>query len=81
MTAATDIPAEVLQQWQQLHGAEARRIDAGLINDTFKVSAVDGTQFILQRVHPVFKPDVTTDIQAISDQLKWEGMTTQSVVP
>jgi len=50
-------------------------LGAGLINQTY---AVDGPQgrFVLQRLHPVFRPEVNLDIDAVTDHLAARGLLT-----
>ncbi len=45
----------------------------GLINQSFAVSAEDGGEYVLQRVHPVFAPEVHENIVAVSEQLRRRG--------
>lgn len=50
----------------------AAPLSGGLINVSFAVTAADG-EFVLQRVHPVFAPEVHDNIVAVSEQLRRRG--------
>ena len=52
--------------------------DAGLINDTFIVG--NPPCGVLQRVNPIFGPDVHLDIEAITQHLEDAGLTTPRLV-
>lgn len=47
----------------------------GLINDTFAVASPQGA-FVLQRVHPVFAPEIHLDILAVTEHLARRGLLT-----
>lgn len=51
------------------------RWGSGLINDTFAVDGGEG-RFVLQRVHPVFAPEIHLDIVAVTEQLAARGIAT-----
>jgi Ser/Thr protein kinase RdoA (MazF antagonist) len=52
----------------------------GLINATFAVDAHEGA-FVLQRVHPVFAPQVHENIAAVTQRLAASGIATPRLVP
>ncbi len=52
----------------------------GLINETFAVHANRG-EFVLQRVHPVFSPDIHFNIAATTVHLQTRGIVTPLLVP
>lgn len=52
----------------------------GLINDTFAVEAQAGA-FVLQRVHPVFAPEIHRNIEAVTACLELHGMVTPRLLP
>ncbi len=52
----------------------------GLINDTFAVDT-DGGAFVLQRVHPVFSPEIHHNIAAVTRHLAEHGLATPRLVP
>lgn len=72
-----DIHNIALSNWAidaTAHPAE----DAGLINDTFVVG--DPRIAILQRVNPIFGPDIHLDIEAITAHLSKSGLMTPRLV-
>lgn len=62
-----------------LHVSELERVSSGHINLTFRVRADEG-QFILQRLHPVFGPEVHLDIEAVTAHLAARGVLTPRLV-
>lgn len=52
----------------------------GLINDTFAVDT-DTAAFVLQRVHPIFAPEIHANIQAVTEQLARRGLLTPRLHP
>lgn len=64
-------------------GVEPTRVEPlgrGLINDTFAVDSPQGA-FVLQRVHPVFAPEIHLNIVAVTDQLARRGLLTPRLRP
>lgn len=72
-------PREVLSAWD-LAEAVAEPVSIGLINRTFVLS-LGPRRWVLQRLHPVFRPEVNVDIDAITRQLEAEGLCTPRLVP
>jgi len=64
--------ARALAEFPELGQAEATPLPGGLINQSFAVAAADG-DYVLQRVHPVFAPEVHENIVAVSEQLRRRG--------
>jgi len=60
-------------------GGTVTPLTGGLINQTFRVG--DPPRGVLQRLHPIFRPPVNADIDAITRHLAAKGMTTPSVLP
>lgn len=58
-----------------LHVSGLERVSSGHINLTFRVQADEG-QFTLQRLHPVFGPEVHLDIEAVTAHLAARGLET-----
>jgi Ser/Thr protein kinase RdoA (MazF antagonist) len=75
-----DIPAKVLSAWPGFSEAPLSPITLGHINATFRVDTAQGP-FILQRLHPVFGPEVNLDIAALAPKLVSAGVTVPQVVP
>jgi Ser/Thr protein kinase RdoA (MazF antagonist) len=73
---STSPPPQVLQCWSDFADAAVRPIHSGLINTTFELSRADGRKAILQRLHPVFGPEVHYDIEAVTAHLAARGLTT-----
>ena len=70
----------VLGAWG-LEAAALAPITVGLINLTFRVGREDGASFILQRVNPIFAPEVHHDIEAVTRHLEAKGLRTPRLVP
>jgi Ser/Thr protein kinase RdoA (MazF antagonist) len=59
------------------YGIEAERIERlgeGLINRTFLARSSGGKEFVLQRVNPMFSPEVHEDIEAITAHVADKGL-------
>ena len=67
--------------WRGLAVVTAEPIHSGLINATFLIRDPEGGTAILQRLHPVFPPQVNEDIQAVTSHLSARGMTTPHLLP
>jgi Ser/Thr protein kinase RdoA (MazF antagonist) len=76
--ATVDDAVAALAAWQ-LDSAVVAPFGDGLINDTFAVDAERG-RFVLQRVHPVFPPEVHLNIAAVTGRLLERGITTPELV-
>jgi Ser/Thr protein kinase RdoA (MazF antagonist) len=64
-------------------GAAVSRVEAvaqGHINQTYFVDAGD-TRWVLQRLSPIFSPEVNLDIQAVTAVLASAGMCTPRLIP
>jgi len=72
-------PPAVLEAYGWAH-ATTSPISIGLINRTYRIDASDERRFILQRLHPVFAPEVNLDIDAITTHLASRGVTTPRLV-
>jgi Ser/Thr protein kinase RdoA (MazF antagonist) len=75
------VPDLVLAQWQAFAGQPSTRVNAGLINDTFFVTARDGTQAVFQRLHSIFDAAVNIDIAAITKRLVEKGLQSPQLIP
>lgn len=69
------LPAGVLAAFG-FEGARVAVLGGGLINATFVVDAEDGRRWVLQRLHPIFAPEVNDDIEAVTSHLAAKGLTT-----
>jgi len=74
-------PEAVLRNWEGFYGARLVPIDTGLINSTYSLDTTDGKAVILQRLHPVFSPQVNMDIAVITEHLAQRGMITPRLLP
>lgn len=66
--------ARALAEYRELAGGRVRPLSGGLINATFAVDSEAG-EFVLQRVHPVFAPEIHHNIQAVTLHLHLRGVT------
>jgi len=71
----------VLRAWPEMDGAQLRRLGSGLINDTFGVQTVGGQAYVLQRVHPVFAPEIHHNIARVTARLAERGLATPRLIP
>lgn len=71
----TTTDAELAVRPWDLHGIAVAPLHGGLINDTFAVDS-DAGSFVLQRVHPVFTPQVHDNIAAVTARLVERGIAT-----
>jgi Ser/Thr protein kinase RdoA (MazF antagonist) len=71
----TTPPAHVLAEYGWTDD-DVTQVSGGLINATFAVRRKSTLFAVLQRVHPVFGPDVNLDIDAVTTHLAARGMTT-----
>lgn len=65
--------ARALAEYPELAGAAASPLSGGLIHATFAVDA-DAGRFVMQRVHPVFAPEVHHNIAAVTEHLRRRGL-------
>ncbi|MDP2340903.1 MAG: phosphotransferase [Deltaproteobacteria bacterium] len=72
---AADVPAAVLSRWGAFAAAVPTRFGTGLINRTFLVDN-GGSKAVLQRLHPIFKPAVNDDLDAVTAWLEKKGLVT-----
>ncbi|MDH5492171.1 MAG: phosphotransferase [Myxococcales bacterium] len=75
---AVQIPARVRQAYG-LEGARLRSISMGWINQTFRVERESGPDLALQRLHPIFGPEVHEDIEAVTRHLEAKGLSTPRI--
>jgi Ser/Thr protein kinase RdoA (MazF antagonist) len=68
-------PDDVLAAWGRL-GADVRPFGSGLINKTFLVRTDGQADLVVQRLHPIFGPQVNDDIEAVTAHLRTKGLTT-----
>lgn len=64
--------ARALEEFPALRQASAAPLTGGLINLSFAITADDG-DYVLQRVHPVFAPEVHENIAAVTERLRERG--------
>jgi Ser/Thr protein kinase RdoA (MazF antagonist) len=69
----------VLARWE-LADAEVAPIAGGLINRTWWVRG-PAAAFVLQRLNPIFRPEVHLDIHAVTTHLAGRGLETPRLVP
>jgi len=69
---AAETVARALDEFPALRGPSMAPLTGGLINHSFAVTAEDG-DYVLQRVHPVFAPEVHENIAAVTRRLHERG--------
>jgi Ser/Thr protein kinase RdoA (MazF antagonist) len=79
-TPASVAQAQAIVPAFGLSTARVAPLGRGLINDTFAVDADRGA-FVLQRVHPVFSPEIHHNILAVTDHLDRRGLLTPRLHP
>ena len=67
-----EVIALALAQFPALVRPQTQVLTGGLINRSYAVRAADG-EYVLQRVHPVFAPEVHENIAAVTQQLRRSG--------
>ncbi len=67
-----------LQAWSSLFPLPVSPLTGGLINATWRLG--DPPVAVLQRLHPIFAPEVNLDIAAITTHVAARGLVTPSVV-
>ena len=73
--------ARALAEYPALAGAVVTPLAGGLINATFAVAAADGGAYVLQRLHPVFAPEIHHNIAAVTEQLRRRGEVSPALLP
>lgn len=71
--------ARALAAYPELAGGDIRPLAGGLINATFAVTSPRGA-FVLQRVHPVFAPEIHHNIAAVTGHLQRKGLVAPSLL-
>jgi hypothetical protein len=77
--ATITLTDDVLAAWGRA-GADVRPFGSGLINTTFLVHTEGQADLVVQRLHPIFGPQVNDDIEAVTTHLRTKGLTTPSLV-
>lgn len=85
-TPATPAQARALVAAYGLVAARVEPLGRGLINDTFAVELAEAAPdqpraYVLQRVHPVFAPEIHHNIVAVTEHLARRGMLTPRLRP
>ena len=78
--AADTLPDATVLDAFALASEPLERATSGLINPTWFVRSRDGTPLVLQRVNPIFPPDVNVDIEAVTRHLFAKGVATPTLV-
>jgi Ser/Thr protein kinase RdoA (MazF antagonist) len=73
------VPHAVAEAWGW-QDAELAELLGGLINATYTVRRDGEPLAVLQRVHPIFGPEVNLDIDAVTSHLAARGLTTPRLV-
>ncbi len=82
MSAHPDLvpPTAVLAAFN-LEPRSLLRATSGLMTPTWYASARRGAAVVLQRVNPIFSPEVNVDIAAVTEHLAGKGLLTPRLVP
>ncbi len=72
--------AQALAFYPDCAGATLEPLVGGLINRSFAVHAPSG-EFVLQRVHPLFAPEIHSNIRVVTETLIRVGIGTPCLVP
>jgi len=70
----------VLREFPGLERSTIKPLGNGLIHQTFEVATQDN-RFVLQRMAPIFAPEVNLNIAAVTRTLAAAGLTTPQLVP
>ncbi|RLB52027.1 MAG: hypothetical protein DRJ42_15795 [Deltaproteobacteria bacterium] len=76
---STDPPLPEVLAAYGLESASIEPISIGLINQTYLLTA-GSKRVILQRLHPIFRGEVNLDIDAITERLAQQGLTTPRLI-
>ena len=71
---------DVLAAWGWHRDVEVAPLTGGLINTTLVVRRAGQPEAVLQRLHPVFGPEVNLDIDAITAHLAAHGLVTPRLI-
>lgn len=74
------VRGRVLRAFPGLENASISNLGNGLINQTFLVST-ENARFVLQRLAPIFAPEINDNIAAVTDALAAAGLVTPRLVP
>ncbi len=74
------MPEPVRARWSSLVAADFSRIETGLINTTYLATGPAGERVVLQRLHPVFEPQVNRNIEAVTRHLAAAGLLTPELI-
>ncbi len=70
----------ILKSWASLEPESVELIPIGFINQTYRVKLSSGLA-VLQRLHPIFAPEVNLDIAAVTEYLAMHGFETPRMIP
>ena len=70
---------DALAGWD-LRAVQLERLNGGLINQSFRVEAGTGRRYVLQKLHPVFPPEVNDNIERVTAALAARGAVTPRLV-
>lgn len=79
MTEDTAPPQDVIRAFE-LDAKSIEPIDIGLINRSFFAVRDDGSTYVLQRLNPIFAPEVNTNIDRVTSHLSDRGLETPRLV-
>jgi Ser/Thr protein kinase RdoA (MazF antagonist) len=77
---AAPVPPPAVLDRYALDAQTVRPLTGGHINRSFAVRGRNGGDYVLQRVNPIFPPEIHDDIDAVTRHLLAKGMTTPVLV-
>ena len=81
MGTTAQLPEEVLAAWAEVGaGARVRPLAGGLIHGTFRAEGPRGP-VVVQRMSPIFAPEVNLDVAAVTAHLAAKGRVTPRLLP
>ena len=80
MSAPEQQAHEILTHYG-MGGSQVEAFGTGLINATFLVTVAPDLQFVLQRLNPLFPPEINGDIDELTRHLAVRGAVTQRLMP
>ncbi len=81
MTAPLPEQIQVVLSAYDIHPVRVQSVNSGLINETYRVSADNGSIYVLQAVNGMFPPEINLDIDVVTRHLETSGLLTPRLQP
>ncbi len=75
------VPPRAINAFEQLENPVVTPISTGLIHESYGLRNADGSEFILQRMNPVFSHGVNHNIRAVTEHLAARNIETLRLIP